>query len=61
MGIYQRTMGLLRHNIKPVWVFDGQPSPLKYNEVFDNIIYLFWVIIFIVVKKKTHQIISAVK
>ena len=33
LGVYQRTMGLLKRGVKPVWVMDGLPSPLKYREV----------------------------
>ena len=33
MGMFYRTIRMLEHGIKPVYVFDGKPPQLKSGEV----------------------------
>jgi len=33
IGIYYRTLQLLEHGIKPIWVFDGKPPEMKMEEL----------------------------
>lgn len=33
MGMFYRTIRMLEHGIKPVYVFDGKPPQLKSSEV----------------------------
>jgi flap endonuclease-1 len=32
-GIFYRTLNILEQSIKPIFVFDGPPNPLKYEEI----------------------------
>ncbi len=32
-GLFYRTINILEHNIKPIYVFDGAPNPLKLEEI----------------------------
>ena len=33
MGLFYRTIRLVEHGIKPVYVFDGKPPEMKSDEV----------------------------
>lgn len=41
MGIFYRTIRMMEHGIKPVYVFDGAPPPLKSGEVMEKFGIIF--------------------
>lgn len=37
MGMFYRTIRMIEHGIKPVYVFDGKPPEMKSGEVCDRV------------------------
>lgn len=40
MGMFYRTIRMLEHGIKPVYVFDGKPPQLKSAEVSEDFTWI---------------------